>query len=147
MLPRWWRSAPRSPEQLSELPIHDDACRIAIEPDDAGPVRARRPPVPADEGSTAGADAPSWWNTWKAYVTVAMAPANAPQADEGAACTGSACLAVADRDGTAIASGKSLAIVVRASAASCAQAVTACDAAGCRILVDRAGGEAVAWLP
>jgi hypothetical protein len=147
MLPRWWRSAPRSPEDLSDLPTHDDACRIAIEPDDTGPARAWRPPVPEDEGSTAGSSTPSWWNTWKGHVTVALAPSSAPQAPADAACTGNACLAIADRDGTAIATGKSLAVVVRASAASCTQAVTACDASGCRVLVDRAGGEAVAWVP
>ena len=147
MLPRWWRVAPRTPEDLSDLPIQDEACRIAIAPDDPGPVRASRPPAPADEGSTAGVAAPSWWNTWKSHVTVAVAAANAPQAAEGAACSGSACLAIADRDGSAIAAGKSLAVVVRAGAGSCAQAVTACDATGCGVRVDRAGGDAVAWLP
>ena len=145
LLDRWWRASPRVPEALGELPTRDDSCRIAIPPDDAGPVRSALPPSPSDEGSTAGAIAPSWWNAWKPYVTVAIAPAFAPDASGTAGCTASRCIAVADADGRTVAAAASAVIAVHRAAGACAMPLTRCDASGCTA---RAGaGDALAWLP
>ncbi len=73
MLERWWRVHARSPETLSELPTRDDACRIAVAPEDPGPARLAPPGTPADEALTAGLAVPSWWTAWKPFVFYSLA--------------------------------------------------------------------------
>ncbi|HZZ94640.1 MAG TPA: hypothetical protein VFE23_18900 [Usitatibacter sp.] len=70
MLARWWRDFPRAPEDLAQLPTHDDACRLAVAPDDPGPVRTWAGGIPSSEGETA--PAPSWWRAWKPLVFVTL---------------------------------------------------------------------------
>jgi hypothetical protein len=145
MLPRWWRTAPRSPEVPAELPTRDDACRIAIAPDDAGPARTAPPATPADEASTAGQGAGSWWNAWKPYVTLSIAPAFTPQGPRDAACVAQPCIALVDAEGRTLAPAASAVVAVRRTAAACAAAITQCDAGGCRATL--AAGDTAAWLP
>jgi hypothetical protein len=145
LLPRWWRAQARAPEALDELPTRDDACRLAIGPEDAGPVRSASPGTPADEGATAGLAAPSWWTAWKPFATVALAQGFTPRAMRGPACTPEAgCLEVVDREGRTLATARSAVVAVHRSA-SCAAPSATCDASGCRMAL--ADGDAAAWLP
>lgn len=144
LLSRWWRTQARSPEMLAELPTREDACRIALPPLDAGPLRTMPPATPADEATTAGLDGPSWWNAWKPYVTVAVAPAFTPSGAHDPTCA-DGCFAVADRDGRTLAPAASSVVAVRRSAPACATPLTSCDASGCRATLDDA--YAAAWLP
>ena len=108
-LPRWWRAAGSG--SLAELPNAASACRIAVAPDDPGPSRVSPPGVPAEEGSTAGLSANSWWSAWKPSVFYALAPAY--DADSGAAgCEGAACIDVLDTAGRTIASLRRFAVLV-----------------------------------
>lgn len=145
LLDRWWRTAPRSPEALAELPTRDDACRIAIPPDDAGPLRTASPPSPPDEGSTAGTTAPSWWNAWKAHVTVSIAPAFKPDVAGAPACDAPTCIVLKDHDGRTVAAAASALIAVHRTTAACATPLTRCDAGGCTATVR--ADDAFAWLP
>jgi hypothetical protein len=145
LLPRWWRTQPRSPESLAELPTRDDACRIAIPPDDAGPLRAMPAGSPPDEASTAGLSSPSWWNTWKAHVTIAVAPGFTPASPPHPACDSQSCFEVTAADGHRVTPRASTVIAVHADPSACARAISRCDASGCRATV--AAGDAVAWLP
>ena len=145
LLPRWWRTQTRSPETLSDLPTRDDACRIAVAPDDAGPLRTTPPGSPSDEASTAGASLPSWWNTWKAHVTVAIAPGFAPAAAPHPDCGAQRCFEVAGPDGRVLTPGASAVIAVRAAPSACSLAISRCDATGCRASLS--AGDVVAWLP
>jgi hypothetical protein len=145
LLPRWWRTQPRSPEAPSELPTRDDACRIAIAPDDAGPVRTAPPATPAEEAATAGLAGASWWNAWKPYVTLSTAPAFSPQAMRGASCGTQPCITLVDAEGRTLAPAASAVVVVRRTAAACASPVTRCDDGACRATL--AAGDAAAWLP
>jgi hypothetical protein len=114
MLPRWWRASARAPENLAELPTHDDACRLAVAPDDPGPVRTFAPGAPSSEGETASA--PSWWGAWKplVYATVAGGhmPSDPPHAD--CAADGS-CVSVVDAEGRVVRGGQSAGVVVSAA--------------------------------
>ena len=113
MLERWWRAAPRSPEELSQLPTRDDACRIALAPDDAGAQRASPAGRPAGEGETAGQDSNSWWTAWKPYVFYALARAFAPPLAGDAACGQSAsCLELVEPTGRSLAQDKQFAVLV-----------------------------------
>jgi len=108
-LPRWWRTAGGG--DLAELPNAASACRIAVAPDDPGPVRTSAPATPADEASTAGLSANSWWNAWKPSVFYALAPAY--DANSGAAgCDGAECIEVVDSGGRTIASRRRFAVLV-----------------------------------
>jgi len=103
-LDRWWRATPRSPERLAELPTRDDACRIALPPDDAGPQRSRAPGTPADEGRTAGRAENSWWAAWKPFVFYALAQGFAPSSQGAPACSEqSPCLDLVDSSGRTLA--------------------------------------------
>lgn len=108
-LPRWWRAAGTA--DPGELPTSANACRIAIAPDDPGPVRASPPGTPVDEASTAGLAANSWWNAWKPSVFYALAPAY-DAASSAASCETGTCIEVADTAGRRIASGKQFAVLV-----------------------------------
>ena len=111
MLARWWRSTAHVPESLAELPTHDDACRLAVAPDDPGPVRTYAPGIPSSEGETAAA--PSWWRAWKPYVYASVAaghaPTDAPNVDCGRA---GSCVRLADADGRVLRDAQSAAILV-----------------------------------
>lgn len=144
LLPRWWRTQARSPEALAELPTREDACRIAMPPLDAGPLRTTPPATPPDEASTAGLEATSWWNAWKPYVTVAVAPAFTPHGKANPTCA-DGCFAVTHRDGRTLARAAGAVVAVRRSASACAAPLTRCDAAGCTATLD--DGYGVAWLP
>ena len=131
MLPRWWRTEPRSPERLEELPTAPEACRIAVPPEDPGPVRQAAPGSPADEARTAAFVANAWWAPWQPYVTYALAPPVSPLGGSGG-CAGGACLEVDASSGRPLARGKEVAVVV---ASSCSFA-PACDPLrGCAHLV------------
>jgi len=145
LLPRWWRTRARSPEALAELPTRDEACRIAIAPDDAGPLRTAPPATPGDEARTAGGDGPSWWNAWKPHVTVAVAPAFRPEATPNPECGSARCFVVADREGRTIAPAAGAVVAVRRSPASCATPLARCDEEACRATFD--AGDGIAWLP
>lgn len=111
MLPRWWRTAPRVPESLADLPTHDDACRIAIAPDDPGPVRTFPPAHPADEGLAPSA--PSWWQAWRPYVYVSVAAGRTPADAPGTDCaTAGGCIASIDANGQHLRDRQSAAVVV-----------------------------------
>jgi hypothetical protein len=130
-VPRWWRASTQAPERLDELPTRDDACRIAIAPEDPGPVRSAGPGTPSDEGSTAGHSTPSWWSTWKAHVTLAY-------------CGDERCR-VEEAGGRTLAKDRVAAVVVRRRAAACGEPVRRCVGHEC--VVTLAAGDAVAWLP
>jgi hypothetical protein len=134
MLARWWRTAPRSPEALEELPTTDDACRIAVAPLDAGPVRSAAPGTPAAEGETASLAGISWWASWQPFVSYALAPGFAPDAPGTPGCAAGRCLELASASGPALVR-DAQAIVVAST--DCAGA-PACDPiAGCaRIVLD-----------
>jgi hypothetical protein len=142
MLPRWWRAQARSPEALTELPTRDDACRIAVAPDDAGPARTILPASPADEAATA---APSWWTPWRAYVSVAVAPGFTPQAPPHPTCSAAQCIRLTTGDGTVVARAASAVVAVHRSPGACATPLMHCDVDGCRATFD--AGDAIAWLP
>jgi hypothetical protein len=113
MLDTWWRTTPRVPELLADLPTQENACRIAVAPGDAGPERTRPPGTPASEGRTAGGTQLSWWSAWKRYVFYAVAHANRPQPGPPSPCNGEAeCLQLADEAGNIRASGKEFAVLV-----------------------------------
>ena len=111
MLARWWRAAPRAPENLAELPTQDDACRIAVAPLDDAPRRSVVPPAPADEGETAGTSAVSWWTAWKPYVFYAIARAYTPSSGS-ASCDTAPCLQTIDASGRVTGSAKQFALIV-----------------------------------
>jgi type II secretory pathway pseudopilin PulG len=113
MLERWWRAAPHAPEDFAGLPTRDQACHIAIAPDDAGTARTTPPPSPAEEGETAGHSGNAWWTPWKPFVFYALARAYAPSSAPSAGCGDSGqCIEVADLSGAAIARGKQFAVLV-----------------------------------
>ena len=113
MQDRWWRATARSPEDFAGLPTRDQACHIAVAPDDAGVQRTAVPPSPADEGETAGRSGNAWWNAWKPFVFYALARAYAPDAPAPGDCADpSQCIDVADLSGTVVAHGKRFAVLV-----------------------------------
>jgi type II secretory pathway pseudopilin PulG len=149
MLPGWWRAAPRAPENLSELPTRDDACRIAIEPDDAGPQRAAPPGTPDEEAQTAGRDDNAWWSAWKPYAFYALASGYRPGESPASGCgDGSACIELTDALGRSLGGQKQFAVVV---ARSCSAAPKCAGAAGCaRVVLDADShgiGNALAAFP
>jgi hypothetical protein len=129
MLSRWWRTTARVPESLAELPTHDDACRIAVAPDDPGPVRTAGPGSPPDEGETAAA--PSWWGAWKPWVWVSIAAGHAPQDALASDCADSAqCVTLIDAAARVLHERQSGAVIV---AAGC-PGDDICASAGCATL-------------
>jgi hypothetical protein len=128
MLSLWWRTQPRAPENLAELPTRDDACRIAIAPDDAGPQRQAFPATPPDEARTADLAQNAWWNAWKPYVFYALAPGYGPDSSRASGCSAGACLALEDGARRTVAGGKQFAVVV---ARGCAAAPRCEDAPAC----------------
>ena len=113
MQDHWWRGTPRTPEDFAGLPTRDQACHIAVAPDDAGVQRTAVPPSPANEGETAGRSGNAWWNAWKPFVFYALARNAAPDAAASADCADpSQCIDVADRSGTVVAHGKRFAVLV-----------------------------------
>ena len=113
MLERWWRAQARSPEDLAELPTRDQACRIALSPDDAGGRRDSPPGTPAGEGQTAGREENSWWSAWKPFVFYALARGFAPSSAGVLACGDSAsCLELAEPSGRSLAREKQFAVLV-----------------------------------
>ncbi|MGZ5099749.1 MAG: hypothetical protein ACXWGX_03210 [Usitatibacter sp.] len=135
MLDRWWRATPRSPERLAELPAQPEACRIALAPQDEGPLRALPPGSPGDEASTPGAGEASWWNAWRPFVFYALASGFAPGAAAAACGDAAACMEVVDRDGRTLAAGKQFAILVRQAASDCSIDTLDCGTAGCTRIV------------
>jgi hypothetical protein len=132
MLGRWWRNTSKDPENLAELPTLADACRIAVAPDDAGPVRNAAPGTPAGEAQTAGFAGNAWWTPWQPFVSYALARAFAPDAPGTPDCAAGACIAIDAAGGQPVARDKELAVIV---AASCAEA-PACDPArGCERVI------------
>jgi hypothetical protein len=111
MLSRWWRAAPRAPENLSELPTQEDVCRIAVAPSEDAPRRSVPPPSPDDEGETAGASAVSWWTPWRPYVFYAIARAYTPSSGS-ATCDTAPCLQTIDATGRVIGNAKQFALIV-----------------------------------
>jgi hypothetical protein len=135
MLDRWWRSTPRQPEALAELPAKIESCRIALAPADEGPARVSQPGSPGDEGSTAGLAEASWWSAWKPFVFYALASGHAPAA-ETPGCEGAgACLEAVDAGGRAIAANRQFAILVRQAARDCDTDRLECGAQGCTRVV------------
>ena len=134
MLERWWRSTPRSPEALGELPARPEACRIAMAPLDEGPARMLPPGSPDDEGITAGLAHASWWTAWKPFVFYALASGFGPAAARAACEAPNACMQLVDPDGRALADGKQFALLVR-QARDCDAPRVSCDASGCTRLV------------
>jgi hypothetical protein len=88
MLERWWRVQGKTPESLAELPTRDDACRIAVAPNDPGPTRLSPAGSRAEEGSTAGASENSWWNAWRPFVFYSLAPGPGFMLTLAASCPG-----------------------------------------------------------
>jgi len=113
MLDRWWRATAHTPEDFAGLPTRDQACHVAIAPDDAGATRTTAVPAPADEGETAGHSGNAWWTPWKPFVFFAVARAYAPAAAPPAGCGDpTQCIDLADLSGTVIAHGKQFAVLV-----------------------------------
>jgi len=113
MLTRWWRSAPHVPESLAELPTRDDACRLAIAPDDPGPVRTVAPGAPASEGMTA--PSPSWWTSWKTLVYVSVAAGHGPRDAAGTDCAEAGdCVTLLDAGARVLREHQSAAVIVSA---------------------------------
>lgn len=133
MLDRWWRSASRQPESLSELPARSQACRIAQPPADDGPARTLPPSSPLDEGTTPLAAQPSWWNAWKPFVHYALSAGASPAAISPG-CAQGGCIAVVDREERVLATGKQFALRV-AQAEGCPTPLIHCDAGGCARVV------------
>jgi hypothetical protein len=128
MLERWWRTASESPENLAELPTREDACRIAVPPWDAGPVRISGPASPADEAMTAGRSDPSWWTAWKPRVFYSLAAAFQPDASPAGPCDAASCVQLVHADGSALAGDKQFAVIV---AAGCPAPAVCSGDAGC----------------
>jgi hypothetical protein len=113
MLDRWWRYQPRTPEDLGELPVKSQACRIAFEPDDDGVTRRLAPGSPSSEGRTAGLAENAWWTSWKPFVFYALARDLRPDAPAASACLGpDDCLDVATSEDRVVASGRHFAVIV-----------------------------------
>jgi hypothetical protein len=110
MLDRWWRAAPRVPEALAELPTHDDACHLAVAPDDPGPTRIAAAGTPPEEGLTA--PAPSWWRAWKPLVYVSVAAGRLPHDAASTDCAAGTCITLVDAGGHALREAQSAAVVV-----------------------------------
>ena len=108
-LDRWWRASPAG--DLAQLPTADDACRIAVAPDDPGPQRASPPPAPADEGTTAGLASNAWWTPWKPYVFYALSQAFSA-ASTDSQCSASRCIVVSDAAGVPAGSPRAFAVIV-----------------------------------
>jgi hypothetical protein len=145
LVDRWWRHSARSPEALGELPSAQDACLIAVSPDDPGPARHSMAGSPADEGETAGFAGNAWWSTWQPYVAYALAPGFAPDAPSTDCASG--CLSVETSAGRLLASSVQVAVVV---STGCETGPTCVDTACARILLaDDADGtrHAIATYP
>jgi len=127
MLERWWRATPRHPESRDELPTREDACGIAVAPDDAGPVRDAPAGTPADEGETASLAGNAWWGTWRPYVSYALARGFSPEGPGTPDCAAGGCIAIDEATGRNVARGAQVAVIVTAS---CAEA-PACASASC----------------
>ncbi len=134
MLERWWRTSPRSPESLAELPTSMDACRIAVPPEDAGPVRALAAGSPPSEAETAGFAGNAWWTSWQPFVSYALARGFTPGTAGTPDCASGACLSLDGDSGAALARNAQVLVV---ASATC-DAAPRCDALqGCsRILLD-----------
>jgi hypothetical protein len=146
MLERWWRVDARAPEALVELPTEADACRIAVAPADPGPVRRAPPGTPLAEARTAGFEALSWWTTWQPYVSYALAPGFAPDAQGAPGCAGDACISIVDATGRTVVRGRPAAVV---ASVSCAAAPRCDPVRGCAQLRldDDATAHGLAFLP
>jgi hypothetical protein len=114
MLERWWRASAAAPENLAELPTREDACRIAVPPSDAGPLRTAGPGSPADEAMTAGGADPSWWTSWKPWVFYSLGAAFQPGAPPAGPCDAASCLQIVRADGTPLPGGREFAVIVTA---------------------------------
>jgi len=112
MLERWWRAAPRTPEDFAGVPTRDQACHIAVAPDDAGERRTAPPPAPDDEGETAGHAGNAWWTPWKPFVFYALARSHAPASAAVDCADPARCVDVGDLGGGVIARGKHFAVIV-----------------------------------
>lgn len=112
MLERWWRADPRSPEDLADLPTREAACRIAVAPWDAGPLRTALPGSPPDEATTAGALEHSWWNAWKPWVFYSLGAGFQPAGSSAGACDAQTCLQLLDSRGSPLANDKQYAVIV-----------------------------------
>lgn len=149
-LGRWWRSASRTPDSLTDLPTQLQACRIAIAPADEGPLRTLSAGSPSDEGRTAGGGGNAWWSSWKAHVLYAPAAGLvATPADTSCADTAS-CLALVDAEGRTIARNRRAALVVTARAGECGSPQLDCDSTRCTrvvMTVPPARHDAVVTLP
>lgn len=108
-LDRWWRSSGAG--DLSQLPTANDACRIAVSPDDEGPQRTTAPGTPATEGSTAGLSGNSWWTSWKPYVFYALSHAYSADSPS-ATCDTASCIDLVDLSGRPLSSQKRFAVIV-----------------------------------
>ena len=136
MLPRWWRAVPRTPESLADLPTAMDACRIAVAPDDPGPLRTLGAGSPSSEGETAGFAGNAWWSTWQPFVSYAVARGFMPDAGTPS-CDAGACLALAGSSGAPLARDKQVVVVV---STTCAGAPRCDPGQGCsHLLVDDTG--------
>lgn len=123
MLERWWRAHARTPEALDQLPTQAQACRLAAAPQDNGAVRSVPPPAPADEGETAGRDAPAWWPYWRPFVFYAPAAPGRP-------------IEIVDVDSRVLARDRRFAVVVSVRGHECESPRLECDAAACSRVID-----------
>lgn len=130
LLPRWWRTTALVPENLAELPTASDACRIAVAPDDAGPLRQALPGTPSDEALTAGFAGNAWWTAWQPFVFYALAGAFSPSA-AASGCSSGGCVEVVDPAGRSLARERQIAVVV----ANRCGAAPACAGSGCERVV------------
>jgi hypothetical protein len=129
MLERWWRVAPRDPEDPRELPTRDDACRIAVPPEDAGPRRTLPAGATAAEAVTAGTADRSWWDAWKPFAYYTLAPAFEPASPPDAAGCGLECVQLLDPSGAAVGGPRRYAVIV---AAACPDAAVCPGDESCR---------------
>ncbi|HXS51882.1 MAG TPA: hypothetical protein VN782_05070 [Usitatibacter sp.] len=137
MLPRWWRAVARSPESPGELPTATNACRIAVAPDDPGPIRTLGAGTPSSEGETAGFAGNAWWSTWLPFVAYGLARGFAPDGAGTPSCDAGACLSIDATSGAPL--GRDKQVVVVAST-SCAGAPRCDPALGCsHLIVDDSG--------
>src|SRR6185437_10838889 len=137
MLPRWWRAVARSPESPGELPTAMNACRIAVAPDDPGPIRTLGAGTPSSEGETAGFAGNAWWSTWLPFVAYGLARGFAPDGAGTPSCDAGACLSIDATSGAPL--GRDKQVVVVAST-SCAGAPRCDPALGCsHLIVDDSG--------
>lgn len=138
MLERWWRASARSPENLDELPTREEACRIAVPPWDAGPVRTSGPGSPSDEAMTAGGAAASWWSAWKPWVFYSLGAGFQPGAAPAGPCDAASCLQLVHADGSPLADNKQFAVIV---ASGCPGPSVCSAGAGCnRVTVNAREG-------